>query len=163
MVADDIDHVANRLRVDASNRRIERQSLMVVIAEDGDLVGSLEDLNFKVPEDVRHRFVHAHGIGVGERQTGLRYFPALFDNLRRRGLEDRISVIADRIALLLVPVGVRCLFTTGPGPESGCSKPSIGWAQMAPVKSGIGVCAVPAPPAGAGACASAGEAAGRHR
>ena len=29
-------------------------------------------------------------------------------------------------AVLLVPVGVRLVFTTGPGPESGCSKPSIG-------------------------------------
>ena len=44
---------------------------MIMIVEDGDLVRSLEDLNFKVPEDVGHRFVHAHGIGVRECKTGL--------------------------------------------------------------------------------------------
>jgi hypothetical protein len=62
-----------------------------------------------------------------------------------------------------VPVRVRFLFTTGPGPESGDSKPSIGWAQMALVKSGIdaAVCgaAPSAPPESVGACARAGNAA----
>jgi hypothetical protein len=67
-----------------------------VIVEDGDLVRSLEDLNFKAPEDVRYRFVHAHGVGVRERGTGLGDLPALFDDLSSRGLQYRIGVIADQ-------------------------------------------------------------------
>jgi hypothetical protein len=134
---------------------------MIVIVEDGDCVRSLEDLNFKIPEDVRHRFVHAHGIRVRERDTGLGDLPSLLDDLSSGRLQDRTGVIADKQIRVAGAGGCALRIHNRPWTRERRLETEHRVGPNGAVKSGIkgAVCeaAPSAPLLNLGACAGAGE------
>ena len=103
-MADRIAHPGRRYMRGMRGIQAHLPDMMIQHVEDGDLVLFLQQLDFLLPENIGRLLRRALVGRVREGHAGDRNFALALHDLRRRGLQDRIGVIADELVAVAHPI-----------------------------------------------------------